>query len=66
MSAISELLQILKKSVTTVGLEWERVCPPRIESKMVQPEKRQKNSINESITVEDLLVLEVLLDEFRV
>ncbi len=63
---ISELLQSLKESVASVGLELERVRSPRLESNMTNAEKRENNSVVESMTMGDLLVLEGSLDECRV
>ncbi len=66
LSAISEMHQNLKESVASLGLEFGRVCSPRIESNMTNAEKKKENSIDESIPVEDLLVLEGSLDGCRV
>ncbi len=56
MSATSKAIQNLKTAVGTVGLEKD--CPPRIESNMANAERSEKTSIDEPITMEDLLGLE--------
>ena len=63
---MSELFQMLKKNVDRVGLELERVCSRRIESNMTNSERREKDSIKESVPIENLLVLEGFLDKFKV
>ncbi len=50
----------------SVGLEVERFFSPRIESNMKHAERGEKNSVDESLPIEDILVLECFLDGCKV